>query len=449
MKDKVFIGWSGSNAVALKIKKILEQDHNYVCCIGGNADNNSSFASVGDTVIQQIKSCNQAIMIFSNKADGSISNNLFFELGFVFSAYGAKKVHCVKKIGESIILPSDFDNSFVEPIDCDDEETFVKGITEYFLGRQKMSVEGNKMLIMNNRYKIRDMLQAHYSQIGSRCSDYELAQYVLFYMQASYMFGDPDAVEKELEEFKRNHYHEISEELGLALDISLNYMQLETKLKINEEGKVYIDDDDYFEFVEEEKEILQEIVSDESGTFDEWARIFAHNHLCYVNFLFASNLNKDWEMREELYEKSIEEAKLCLQEIENLEKMPVCKENNDSIGIMSLIRSYEYRNLFISYKRLNNDEYIKWLELAKKERKALVRNFSKGSIDSKLYDNFLMEYYLILVEYMENIDINTIDKFERRMYLNEINKYIEKKKAEDNTGIYVKRIEDAYSKLKI
>ena len=59
-----------------------------------------------------------------------------------------------------------------------------------------------------------------------------------------------------------------------------------------------------------------------------------------------------------------------------------------------------------------------------------------------------MEYYLILVEYMENIDTSTLDKFEKRMYLSEINKYVTQKKTEDNTGIYVKKIEEAYAKLK-
>ena len=78
MKDRVFIAWSGSNEEAKKVKRILENTYNYVCCIGGNADNSSQFASVGDTVIQQMKTCNQAIIIFQNRADGAVSNNLFF-----------------------------------------------------------------------------------------------------------------------------------------------------------------------------------------------------------------------------------------------------------------------------------------------------------------------------------------------------------------------------------
>ena len=47
---------------------------------------------------------------------------------------------------------------------------------------------------------IHEMLQVHYSDLGSKCSDYELAQYVMFYMQASVMYQDE---EKALGELKR------------------------------------------------------------------------------------------------------------------------------------------------------------------------------------------------------------------------------------------------------
>ena len=102
MKDQVFIGWSGSNDIAIQVKKYLETK-NYRCTIGGNADNNSQFSSVGDTVIQQIKSCNQAIMIFCNRSDGQVSNNLFFELGYVLASYGQPKVHCVRRESERVL----------------------------------------------------------------------------------------------------------------------------------------------------------------------------------------------------------------------------------------------------------------------------------------------------------------------------------------------------------
>lgn len=81
MKDRVFIIWSGSNEVAMNVKTIMESEGNYVCSIGGNSDNDSTFSSIGDTVIQQIKNCNQAIVIFENRSDGKVSNNLFSNSG--------------------------------------------------------------------------------------------------------------------------------------------------------------------------------------------------------------------------------------------------------------------------------------------------------------------------------------------------------------------------------
>ena len=109
MKDRVFIAWSGSSEIALKVKRALE-DKNYKCFIGGNEANDSNFASVGDTVLQQIKSCNQAIVIFQKRSDGHISNNLFFELGYALASYGQTKVHCVRPKNEVLTLPSDFDS---------------------------------------------------------------------------------------------------------------------------------------------------------------------------------------------------------------------------------------------------------------------------------------------------------------------------------------------------
>ena len=151
MKDKVFIAWSGSNTVAMKVKRIMEKDRKYVCSIGGNADNNSQFSSVGDTVIQQIKICNQAIVIFQNRKDGNVSNNLFFELGYVLAKYGQMKVHCVKRSSEVVTLPSDFDNSFVESLEEESDDDFAQKIVDYVLAfdaelKKLMAPIGNSSL---------------------------------------------------------------------------------------------------------------------------------------------------------------------------------------------------------------------------------------------------------------------------------------------------------------
>ena len=386
MKDQIFIGWSGSNEVALKIKKILETK-NYKCTIGGNSDNSSKFSSVGDTVIQQIKNCNQAIMIFQNRSDGMVSNNLFFELGYVLAMYGQTKIHCVKKANEQVVLPSDFDNSFLEPIKCgDSDEEFIEEIISYFFKRQKMSINENKMMLINNRYKMHDYIQRHYSEQGSKCSDYELAQYILFYMQAGHMFGDERKTQRELKHFKDQYHSYFSDELATTVNLCIAFFDMILNIQLREDGEFYIDRSTFRQFRDKYKGFREEIIKDDMGTFDEWANVFISEHITYAYSLYAMNPEHNEEAMKKNFEKCIECAERTLEDLKTLEQSAPVRDNNDHKGILSLFYSYVYRNLFLSCKNLNDEEgALKWLEKTKKERTALKNNFEIGSIDTQLY----------------------------------------------------------------
>jgi len=440
MKDKVFIAWSGSNSVALKVKSILERKYNYGCSIGGNAENNSKFSSVGDTVIQQIKSCNQAIVIFQNRKDGKVSNNLFFELGYVMAMYGMKKVHCVKRKSEEVVLPSDFDNSFLEGIkDDDNDELFAEGIVEYFIGRQKMSINENKMYLINNRYLIHDKIESHYSESGSKCSDYELAQYILFYMQASHMFGDEKKTQREISRFKQLHNYEFSNELSIAVNMCLSFFELVMNVKFSENNnEVYVDQAVFWKFKNAYTSYNGGIVDDNMGIFDEWAKVFIYEHLTYAFILFARNDTIDEKMRTTAYKKVRENAQNAINSIEILEKSAPCKENNDEIGLVSLLKAYVYRNLFLAKQYLGEEDATKWLELTLKERASLKNNFGEGTIDTQLYNNFCMEYYLSLVNYLTSSE--DIDMFEIEMYKSEMREYIKTVVADNNENLYLKQM---------
>ena len=348
MKDKVFIAWSGSHNIASQVKHILENQFNYVCAIGGNADNSSQYSSIGDTVIQQMKTCNQAIIIFQNKKDGSVSNNLFFELGYVMSMYGTKKIHCVRRENETVILPSDFDNSFVEPLDSENDEEFARSIVEYFISRQKMSINENKMYLINNRYLIHDKIKAHYSPMGSKCSDYELAQYILFYAQAARMFGDEIKIRREILELKQAHNFEFSEELSLAVNLCLNIKEDATTTNI------YIEQDVFWKFKNDYKHYSGRVFDDDIGTFDEWANVFIYENLAFGHVLFANNPNIEESLKEKLFKDGDMYASKCLDSVETLEQKTPCKENNDETGLVSLFKAYAYWTIYLSkrYKGL-------------------------------------------------------------------------------------------------
>ncbi len=441
MKDNIFIIWSGSNSVALKIKQILETKR-YKCTIGGNSDNSSTFSSIGDTVIQQMKTCNQAIVVFQNRADGAVSSNLYFELGYVLSSYSQPKVHCVRRASENVVLPSDFDNAFVEPIACANDDEFVEGIVKYFLDRQKMSITENKMLLINNRYRIHDYIVRHYSEKGSLCSDYELAQYLLFYMQAATMFGDEQKVFAELKKFKDEHQMDFSDELAIAVNMSVAFLTMWTNIKSADGGVFYLDKMTFRHFRETYEQCLAELMDDDMGTFDEWTKAFISEHLSYAYSIYAYNPDLTPEQKEKNILKCIYWAEKCLEDLRNLESVAHVKDNNDHKGFVSLFYAYNYRNLYLCHMELGDKETaLSYLEKTRKERLALKNNFQAGSIDSHLYSNFEMEYFLALAEYLNYADEFELDEDDVEDYKAEISEYVKVSKHKTDISLYVKRIE--------
>ena len=447
MKDRIFIAWSGNNNVALQVKHVLENRCNYKCTIGGNSENDSQMSSIGDTVIQQIKNSNQAIIIFQNRADGQVSNNLFFELGYTLSSYGVAKIHCVRRASEQITLPSDFDSAFVEAIDDSDEEKFVGGIVRYFLNRQKLSVNTNKMYLIDNRYIIKGYMQSHFSEQGSKCSDYELAQYLLFYMQAANMFGDVKKVQDEIIAFKAKNQHSFSTELAFAVNISLAYFELVLNIKNGDNGVLYIDKVAYHKFKERYEALSQDIDDDPDDIFEIWAKMYICNHINYGNSLYTNCPELTEERRKKIALRTCNWADKCIFYVDKLKKNAQIIENNDHIGILSFMLAYIYRNKFLAERILGNPDFLKWLELTRKERLSLKKHFEFGSIDTHLSANIDMEYYLNLIEYLSFADELALDEDDIEVYLEEIKEYLDREKKATDQSKYIERISFIYNKL--
>lgn len=447
MKDRIFIAWSGSNEVALKIQKLLKT-HDYECIVGGNADNTSKRTSVGDTVLQQLNKCNQAIVIFKNRADGRVSDNVYFELGYALATYGQTKVHCVREKNETINLPSDFDNSFVQAIDGETDDETASGIVDYFLTRQNLHVDANKMYLIDNRYIIHDMLKRYNSEEGPKCSDYELAQYVLFYMQAANIFGDVPAVREEIIRFKQASNHNLSDELEIAVNISLAYFDLVSNIKPADSGVLYIDDDTYFE-TKKHYDLLRLKTSDEHiGVFYDWARIFLANQICYCNSLYSLCPDLDEEDKQDFSLETIKWADISLKNIGILKASEQTRKNNDHKGFLSLITAYVERNKFLALALLGEEEKsLQCLNNSISERMALKESFAYSSINTLLVENLNMEYYLTLTEYLTFAEKLNISRTEKKIYLTDIKKYLQKIKDTQARSRYIEKIEYIYKNI--
>lgn len=445
MKDRVFIAWSGTSEIALKVKNVLENRCSYKCFIGGNGTNDSNFASVGDTVLQQIKSCNQAIVIFQKRKDGFISNNLFFELGYALASYGQTKVHCVKLASEKLSLPSDFDNSFVEPIDDSNIEVLVNDIVDYFLARQKLSVNTNKMYLINNRYLIKEYIKRHFSEQGSKCSDYELAQYLLFYTQAAQMFDDVNTVRNELQAFKQAYQYNFSTELTISVDICLTFFDLYMGIRIDNNNNVaYIDKATYRKVKEKFESIELDIIEDNTGIFDEWAKVFTCDYMVFATNLFLGNPELTDERKIRVAKKTIGLADECIARIEKLQAVAPIIENNDHIGILSLFKSYIFEHKFIAYDSLGEVEAVEWLQKTKREKSSLRKHFDHGTVDSHLSENLDMEYNLTLIKYLSYSEKLDLDEEEIEECVEEIGDFLEKTQNRTSNNKFMEKIANAY-----
>lgn len=452
MKDKVFIAWSGKNNEALEVKKLLGQN-GYVCFVGGNYDNNSDSPFVLDTVIEQMKTCNQAIAIFQNKQGSTegekvaVSSNMFFELGYVLASYGTKKVHCVRRKSENIELPSDFSNAFVEPIEEKENQDFATGIVNYFMSRQKMAITENKMNLINNRYLIRDKISAHYSQFGSKCSDYELAQYVLFYMQAAHMFGDEEEVCHELANLKRDHQTAFSRELSIAVNMSMAFLNMAQSITVNEEnGSDYIKIADFMNIYRTHTACLNEInsIDNGAGVFASWAKVFIYEHLAFACMLYANGTTEKTD-RDQWTNECRNYAEKTIEQIESLIKDGITDENsNDGIGILALLKAYVYRNLYLVKKYFDESDANEYLQKSFDERNRMKMTFEKGSIDTQLYNTFNMEYYLALTEYL-SLDEN---KMMKSLYMADMRSALEAIESERDLNVYWGQIKRWYEEQK-
>ena len=77
----------------------------------------------------------------------------------------------------------------------------------------------------------------------------------------------------------------------------------------------------------------------------------------------------------------------------------------------------------------------------KKERTALKNNFETGSIDTKLCENFQMEYYLTLIEYLAYADKLHLDEDDVDGYKEDIAAFIESSRKNADHNRYIDRIE--------
>ena len=97
--------------------------------------------------------------------------------------------------------------------------------------------------------------------------------------------------------------------------------------------------------------------------------------------------------------------------------------------------------MYICSINLKDGDELKWLEKSKRERTLLKNYFQVGTIDTQLYNTFRMEYYLTLIEYLSHAEELELDEDDVEDYKDEITKFIEESKKQQDQTKYILRIE--------
>lgn len=431
MKGKVFIAWSGENTLAKSVKEILVNE-GFECIVGGE-NGCSGNRTVCDTIMREINNCNQAIFIVQKKDDGNISNNIMFEYGYASARFKDHKTHVffvdIDENDESI--PSDIRGIWADyRLSSSDGDT-AWSISQRFMEHQRYLIPEYKCDLANEYYKVKDIIRNHVSY--PIYSEYELAQYVIFFTQTAYQYrNDFDALAclKEL----ACELTDTGEELTQTLSLSINYIETLMCIKGGEK-ELYIEKSDFREKKQSFKDMERISDSWEEDDFSLWFRAVLFDIINYAYLLFADNPNISDDRKRASLEESIRYGNKCIEVCDKL----LCNATNKYF--CEMFKAYQYRNIAVAHKKLGDNEagVRKFFELSYEERRILWERYKiiKEKMNPRLYENYEMEYFLALSEHIEYIN----DEMDREDACEECMKYIERaRSAAEEKSFFINKI---------
>ena len=414
MKGKIFIAWCGNNALATQVKDCLGDEH-YTGVVGGQTGQEGGF-HVGEAVLREINQCNQAIFLVELR-DDAIRGNLLFELGYALARFDAKKIHVfyINIAQNSKQIPSDLKGIWANYLSSDPAEnaewanrddSLAKQIVSLFLKNQRTIIPEEKMGIIDSYYSIKEKI-FRYPE-SPYCSEYEFAQYVLFFSLAAYMFR--------CEKDSRNALAELmtkltvrSNELDCAISAALCYLDIFSEIQ-RETNTLYLKRTEFRTLTRRMDGLIENVKRWEENDFSLWFLTFLCDMKNYVHILYSFCPTIPQNARIRCLEDSIpiaETALACCDKLVGEEKHSGIVEHAKNRQCVMLFRAYMYRNLSTAYSILSEqkpelkEKQISSLRASLGERLQLKNYYASHSINSMLRDNFELEYFLALSELLE------------------------------------------------
>lgn len=396
MKGKIFIAWSGENSLAKAVKSNLESQE-YIGVVGGESGRQSGLY-VGDVVLREIDQCNQAIFVVQKKADGTISNNLMFELGYSLCRFNSNKIHVyyIDIDSKDEQIPSDLQGIWARHLNTKDYPDIAQEIIKEFLINQRNIIPENKMAIIDSYHSLKEKLRKYPE--APHCSEYELAQYVLFFSQGAYMFDNEREGLTVLQELIKN-LPSPAEELDLAIRFAICYLKVFTSWQ-RQNDLLFLDRKNFKQIRQRLEGILEKVLTWPENDFTLWFLVLLQDTLNYAMVLYSFCPALTPEISRKALDTSLGYAQACL---ENCLKLIDTKPNRQCA---QLFAAYMYRNLATYHTRTGGDPDVIYDYLTKSfnVRQELMDYYEVHNINAHLYDNFEMEYFLALAELLGSLN---------------------------------------------
>ncbi len=437
-RGNVYIGWSDNQPLALELKKRLKA-HGYDAIVGGNSESHIN-ADVSSTIINQMRKCSSAIMLFATREIRSqaapdqkfkvLSGNMLYELGYLlgkFGPLGPRRVLIVLLAVPVDIIPSDLMGMWRTCIDQPEEGDCVGEILDNFLSKQDSFIEEDKLSMVSEIETQRDRILTHI-QTPSYYHD-EMAQIVLLYTMAAYIYDDLTSADIILSKLQQQAFP--NRELEYATAHSRKYFELMRSLvDLNRpDGQLFLSYLNYDDFVHTSLDLINAVENgaDFSEDFKYLFLSVAYEYLTFANMMYCANLEPD-QIDEDLNEFREHCCQSCLDNCAKLIRLD--SSRNEDLGL--LLSAYVTRNMAFFHQSLQLDDYDELFERSIGFRKRLYDSYHfKAMVNKHFINQIRMEYFLAL---SDNLSLKTGALKKSR--ISELKHYIKESKSSRFNRLY-------------
>ena len=510
-KSNIMLIWN-EREIANEVKRIIEsKDNEYKVFIGGDTKTDTSLTVPG-TIIEELKLCDQAIVLIEGRFNNITNPNVMYELGYAISVYGIERTSIYLIGCKTNELPSDMMGIWCSSIikienivDSLTEEqisvlttfkqnesqqnekmgelfTSVCKKTNYFHGaadavckhflKKSHLFKINKMDIIVHYYKYRELLinikkNTPSSYFSFKCSEQDLSFFLLFFVQGAYFHDDYNDLKIFIQELDRER-DTLCEILQYSIDFSLNAIDFFSNIKANRKRNTsfshQLDKHTFYRVKKNLNQLRDDTLdycecSDENKEYYLWLITSIDEILQYL-FLVRAFSTTDSDEQEALFKLVIESAKNCH---EGCEKIKTHSESFLSFDRNAFSRDKDFLYLFEAYIYRNMSNVYKQQEARELFHETLINSFefrkklffsycNRIEIPDSFERNLKMEYYLSWYECKKYLYSDTLPeekRFHEQIDENGIREFLRKEKLYDKKmKYYSRRIEELIKSTK-